>query len=75
VGGDEVRSQTVRVGALSALLQDLVHPDVPEPASTWEEALVAGYRGAADLRNSRWYEPLRKDPRFEKLLAKYGLGP
>jgi len=40
-----------------------------------EEALDAGYRDAADLRNSRWYEPLRKDPRFEKLLAKYGLGP
>jgi len=40
-----------------------------------EEALDAGYRDVAELRNSRWYEPLRKDPRFEKLLAKHGLWP
>jgi eukaryotic-like serine/threonine-protein kinase len=39
-----------------------------------EAALDAGYRDAADLRNSAWYEPLRKDPRFDQLLARYGLG-
>jgi len=48
---------------------------IEEAFDRLEEALVAGYRDAADLRNSRWYEPLRKDPRFEKLLTKYGLGP
>ena len=42
MAGDEARSQTVRVGALSALLQDLVHADAPEPVSTWEEALRPG---------------------------------
>ncbi len=45
-----------------------------DEAFAWlEEALRAGYGDAAGLRNSRWYEPLRKDPRFEELLAKHGL--
>lgn len=48
---------------------------IEEAFTRLEEALDAGYRDAADLRNSRWYQPLRKDPRFEKLLAKHGLGP
>jgi len=42
VGGDTPRSETVRVGALSALLQDLVHADAPEPVSTWDAALKPG---------------------------------
>jgi eukaryotic-like serine/threonine-protein kinase len=39
-----------------------------------EEALTLGNRDVAEFRNSPWYEPLRKDPRFEPLLAKHGLG-
>jgi serine/threonine protein kinase/Flp pilus assembly protein TadD len=46
---------------------------IEEAFGRLEEALRAGYRDAADLRNSPWYEPLRKDPRFEKLLAKHRL--
>jgi tetratricopeptide (TPR) repeat protein len=48
---------------------------IDEAFARLEAALNAGYGDAADLRNSRWYEPLRKDPRFEKLLVKHGLGP
>jgi len=48
---------------------------IDEAFGRLEEKLDSGYRDAADLCNSRWYEPLRKDPRFEKLLAKHGLGP
>ena len=48
---------------------------IDEAFARLEEALDPGYRDATELRNSRWYEPLRKDPRFEKLLAKHGLGP
>ena len=39
-----------------------------------EEALDTGYRDLADLKNSPWYEPLRKDPRFARLLLKHGVG-
>ena len=35
-----------------------------------EVALRRGYRDVAQLRRSRWFEPLGKDPRFEALLAK-----
>ena len=56
----------------AALAQD---GQVEEGFAKLEAALDAGYRDAAGLRNSPWYEPLRKDPRFEKLLAKHGLGP
>ena len=56
----------------AALAQD---GQIEEAFARLEEALDTGYRDAADLRNSRWYEPLRRDPRFEKLLAGHGLGP
>ena len=36
-------------------------------------ALSRGYRDVARLRRSRWFEPLRKDPRFEALLARHGI--
>ncbi len=38
-----------------------------------EDALSRGYRDVADLRGSRWYEPIRSDPRFERTLARHGL--
>ncbi len=38
-----------------------------------ELALSRGYRDVPSLRGSRWFEPLRKDPRFTSLLAQYGV--
>jgi TolB-like protein len=38
-------------------------------------ALAGGYRDVADLRGSPWYEPLRRDPRWEATLARHGLAP
>jgi adenylate cyclase len=38
-----------------------------------ELALSRGYRDVPSLRGSRWFEPLRKDPRFTSLLARYGV--
>ena len=40
-----------------------------------EEALDAGYRDAADLRNSRWYEPLRKARASRRSSRSTGSGP
>jgi TolB-like protein/tetratricopeptide (TPR) repeat protein len=47
---------------------------IDEAFARLEKSLQAGFRDVAELRNAPWYEPLRQDPRFEKLLAKYGLG-
>jgi TolB-like protein/tetratricopeptide (TPR) repeat protein len=38
-----------------------------------DAALAAGYREVATLQRSPYFEPLRRDPRFETLLARYGL--
>jgi tetratricopeptide (TPR) repeat protein len=40
-----------------------------------EAALSGGYSDVADLRGSRWYEPLRRDPRWAAALARHGLAP
>lgn len=40
-----------------------------------EAALAGGYRDAADLRGTRWYEPLRADPRWGPTLRRHGLAP
>jgi TolB-like protein len=45
-----------------------------EALSRLETALAAGYRDEADLRLARWYEPLRKDPRWRETLRRHGLG-
>ena len=47
---------------------------IDEAFNRLEQALEKGFRDGPQLRYAPWYEPLRKDPRFEKLLAKYGLG-
>jgi hypothetical protein len=36
-------------------------------------ALQRGYRDVPSLRQSRWYKPLRNDPRFDKLTARHGI--
>jgi non-specific serine/threonine protein kinase len=36
-------------------------------------ALERGYRDVPSLRRSRWYEPLRRDPRFDTLLARHSI--
>jgi eukaryotic-like serine/threonine-protein kinase len=38
-----------------------------------DEALTGGYRDFADLRGSPYLEPLRRDSRFARLLAKHGM--
>jgi TolB-like protein len=40
-----------------------------------ERALAGGYRDLPDLREGRWYQPLRTDPRWAATLARHGLGP
>ena len=40
-----------------------------------ERAFALGYRDTPDLRRSPYLAPLRADPRFERLLAKYGIAP
>jgi TolB-like protein len=69
--------------ALAALSDEKPHPlvlawrtmalarlgEVDQALDTLEEALRTGYRDAADLRRSPHYQSLRRDPRFEKLLA------
>jgi hypothetical protein len=40
-----------------------------------ERALAGGYRDEADLRQGRWWEPLRRDPRWAAALARHGLKP
>ncbi len=39
-----------------------------------EAALAGGYRDTGELRTSRWLAPLRKDPRFERMMKKFGVG-
>jgi serine/threonine protein kinase/Tfp pilus assembly protein PilF len=46
-----------------------------EAFTALERALAGGYRDAGDLRSTRWYEPLRRDPRWAAALARHGLGP
>jgi len=38
-----------------------------------EKAMAAGYRDVGELRASRWFAPLRSDPRFEALMKKHGM--
>jgi adenylate cyclase len=40
-----------------------------------DEAVSLGYRDVADLRTSPYFEPLRRDRRFEPFVAEHGLAP
>lgn len=40
-----------------------------------EEALAKGFRNVAGLQANPIWEPLRRDPRFAQLLARYGIAP
>jgi hypothetical protein len=48
-----------------------------EAFAEFDEGLAGGYRDLPDLRSNPYFEPLRRDPRFGRMLAKHGieLGP
>ena len=46
---------------------------IDEAFARLEQAISRGYRDPAELRGSAWFEPLRRDPRFDALLARHGL--
>ncbi len=39
-----------------------------------EKALAGGFRDTPGLRDGKWFAPMRKDPRWEPLMHKYGIG-
>ena len=47
--------------------------DLDGALAALEEALAKGYRDVAQLRQEPMMEPLRRDPRFARLLAKHGI--
>jgi hypothetical protein len=54
----------------------MAHAQLGEADRALEEldvALQRGYRDVPSLRQSRWYKPLRNDPRFDKLTARHGI--
>ena len=48
-----------------------------EAFAEFDEGLAGGYRDLPDLRSNPYFEPLRRDPRFGRMLATHGieLGP
>jgi len=38
-----------------------------------DEGLAGGYRDLPDLRSNPYLEPFRRDPRFDRMLAKHGI--
>ena len=46
-----------------------------EAFAEFDEGLDAGYRDLPDLRSNPYFEPLRRDPRFVRMLAKNGIDP
>ncbi|HEU4382841.1 MAG TPA: protein kinase [Anaeromyxobacteraceae bacterium] len=46
-----------------------------EAFAALEASLAAGYRDAADLGTSRWYQPLRRDQRWTATLRRHRLAP
>jgi eukaryotic-like serine/threonine-protein kinase len=65
-----------RPTALAAAGSAMAHAQLGEAdlaLNDLDVALQRGYRDVGSLRRSRWYEPLRKDPRFDALLARHGI--
>ena len=46
-----------------------------EAFAALEASVAAGYRDAADLGTSRWYQPQRRDQRWTATLRRHGLAP
>ena len=49
--------------------------DLDRGFASLEKALASGYRDVPDLRQTSWYEPLRRDPRWAKTLRGHGIEP
>jgi TolB-like protein len=49
--------------------------DLDRAFAMLERALAGGYADAADLRGTRFWAPLRADPRWEATLRRHGLAP
>lgn len=49
--------------------------DLEEAFAALEEALAKDWRDLDQLRLGPYLEPLRRDPRFARLLARYGIAP
>ncbi len=47
--------------------------DVDGALAALEEALAKGYRDGAQLHGDPFFEPLRRDPRFGQVVARYGM--
>jgi len=72
--GDAGRQTT----ALTAAWTAMAHAQLGEKDlafASLREALERGYRDVPSLRRSRWFAPLRGDPRWEPLLARHGVPP
>jgi len=53
----------------------VVEPLLPTGVLTACLLLDGGYRDLPDLQSNPYFEPLRRDPRFARMLAKHGIDP
>ena len=72
----EAHDHPPRKSALIPAWSAMAHAGLGEKEPAFvelEEALRRGYRDVGSLRRSPWFVPLRADPRFDALLARYGV--